>query len=83
MSSKYTKTKWSIKGLSTLFNGLMKVLGALNKANGKIRHSHNSFLVLKAVFHSSPSLILIWRYPLSKSIVEKKFNPSSIGRGYL
>jgi len=48
----------------------MKVLGALVKSKGMTNHSYNPNLVLKEVFHSSPSLFLIWLYPLFKSILE-------------
>ena len=37
----------------------MKVLGALDNPNGITSHSYNPSFVLKAVFHSSPSQILI------------------------
>src|SRR5215831_9403477 len=49
----------------------MKVLGALVRPKGITNHSYKPNLVLKAVFHSSPSLILIWWYPLLRSIFVK------------
>ena len=42
---------------------------------GITNHSYGSILVLKVVFHSSPSPILISWYPLFKSIFEKYFEP--------
>ncbi|CAO2836271.1 unnamed protein product [Amaranthus hypochondriacus] len=56
-------------GLSTSFISLMKVLGAPVNPNDITNHSYNPYLVLKAVFHSSPSLIRIWWYPLLRSIL--------------
>ena len=59
---------------------LIKVLGALESPNGITSHSKRPSFVLKAVFHSSPGLILIWRYPLLKSILEKISAPPSWSR---
>jgi len=53
----------------------MKVLGAFVSPKGITIHSYNPLLVLKDVFHSSPSQILIWWYPLFKSFFEKYFAP--------
>ena len=49
----------------------MKVLGALDNPNGITIHSYSPSLVVKAIFHSSPSQIWIWWYPLRKSILLK------------
>ena len=44
---------------------------------GITNHSYSPNLVLKAVFHSSPSSILIWWYPLLRSILENIVDPSN------
>lgn len=49
----------------------MKVLGKLESPNGITNHLYSPSGVLKAVFHSSPLLILILWEPLLKSILEK------------
>lgn len=54
---------------------LINVLGALVNLDGITNHSNKSSQVLKDVFHSSPSLIRIWWYPLLKSILENIFAP--------
>jgi len=54
---------------------LMKVLGALVNPKGMTSHSYNPNLVLKKVFYSSPSLILIWLQPFFKFIFEKMVAP--------
>src|SRR5436190_12603456 len=51
MSSKYTTTNFPIKGFSTWFINLMKVLGALLNPNGITSHSYNPSFVLNADFH--------------------------------
>ena len=70
----------------------MKVIGALDSMNGITIHSYSPSLVLKAVFHSSPSRIWIWCYPLRKSILLKYLaldstpimsSKSGIGNRYL
>ena len=53
----------------------MKVLGALDSPNGITNHSYNPSLVLNAVFYSSTGRILIWWYPLLRSILEKTLTP--------
>jgi len=49
-----------MEGLNTLFINLINVLGALERSNRMTSHSYNPSLVLKTVFYSSLSLILIW-----------------------
>ena len=61
--------------LNTWFIVRMKVAGALERPNSITTHSNKSSFVLKAVFHSSPSLILIWWYPFRRSILEKALAP--------
>ena len=68
---------------------LMKVLGALVRPNGITSHSYRPCLVLKAVFHSSPSFMRTWWYPLLRSILENTTDPlsssnisSNLGIGY-
>ena len=53
-------------------------------------HSYNPSLVLKVVFHPSPSQLLIWWQPLFKSILVNYFDPiwqsiksSIMGKGNL
>jgi len=53
----------------------MKVLGALDSSKGIINHSYNPSFVFNAVFHSFPGRILIWWYPLLRSILEKIVAP--------
>ena len=55
MSSRYTITKSSRKGLSISFINLMKVAGALVKPKGITNHSYNPCFVLKAFLHASCS----------------------------
>jgi len=50
---------------------LMNVLGTFDNPKGMTNHSYNSSLILKAVFHSSPSQIQIWWYTLRRSTFEK------------
>ena len=50
---------------------LMKVLGVLDSPKGITNYSYNPSLILNAVFHSFPDWILIWWYPLLRSILEK------------
>ena len=57
--SKYTTKNFQMEGLRTSFMRCMKVLGVLDKPKGVIGHSYNLYLLLKAIFHSSPSFILI------------------------
>ena len=57
ISSKYTIIKESINGWSRSLITLMKVVGALHKPNGTISHLNRSYLVLRATFHISSSLI--------------------------
>ena len=75
--------------LNTWFIVRMKVVEALDRPNGITTHSNKPSFVLKSVFHSSPSLILIWWYPLRRSILEKTLAPdkqssksSILGSGY-
>jgi len=53
----------------------MKVLGVLDSPKGITNHSYSPSLVLNAGFHSSPGRILIWRYPLLRSTLEKFVAP--------
>lgn len=48
----------------------MKVLGAFVSPKGITSHSNSQSLVLKAVFHSSPTRSRIWWYPLQRSTLE-------------
>ena len=75
MSSRYTTTNLTKNGFNTLCISLMNVLGSLINPNGITSHSYNSSFVLKIVFHSLPSLIWIWWYPLYKSILVKYVDP--------
>jgi len=75
ISSKYTTTNFPKNSLRTWCMSLMNVLGALVKPKGMTNHSYNPNLVLKEFFHSSPSLILIWLYPLFKFILENMVAP--------
>jgi len=59
ISSKYTIMNLPIKYLSTSFNKLINVLGALVKKNVINNHSYNASFIFNVVFHSSPYLILI------------------------
>jgi hypothetical protein len=59
MSSKYTITKSSRKGLNTSFITRMKVSKELQIPNDITNHSNNPCLVLKEVFHASCSATLI------------------------
>ena len=57
------------------------MLRALVRPKGMTDHSYKSYFVLKAVFHSSVSFILIWWYSLFRSILENtqdSYNFSSI-----
>jgi hypothetical protein len=88
MSSKYTTTNLPLNARNTWFLKRINVLGAFVSQNGMTNHSYKPYLVLNAVFHSSPSFILIWWYPLFKSILEKIHDPynsssmsSSLGIG--
>lgn len=67
-----------IKGRSTWFIILINVLGALVRPKGMTNHSYGPSFVLKAVFHSSPSRIRVWCYPLRKSIFVKISAPAII-----
>jgi len=76
-----------MKGRKTSFINLIKVLGALVPKR-HYYHSYRPNLVLNAIFHSSPSFILIWWYQLRKSTLEKNIEPlnsssmsSSLGIG--
>jgi len=53
----------------------MKVLGALNSSKGITNHLYSPFLVLNIFFHSSLGWILIWWYPLLRSISENIVAP--------
>jgi hypothetical protein len=53
MSSRYTTTKELVKGINTLSNNIMKVVGTFVKPKGMIIHSKRPFLDLKVVFHTS------------------------------
>jgi len=53
MSSKYTTTKYLVKGLNTSSINLMKVAGAFFKPKGMTNHSKIPSLYLKEVFHTS------------------------------
>ena len=68
-------TNFPRNGFNTLFISLINVLGALVSQNGIISHSYIPSFILKVVFQSSPSLILIWWYPLIKSILVKYVAP--------
>jgi hypothetical protein len=57
---RYVVNQDIIEVLGASFTNLMKVLGALVKSKGMTNHLDKSNLVLKAVFHSSPSFIFIW-----------------------
>ena len=48
-----------MKGLKTSFISLMKVLRALDRPKATPSHLYNPYLVLKVIFHSSPSFIII------------------------
>jgi hypothetical protein len=68
-----------------VFIYLMNALGAFVRPKGITSHSYNPYLVLKVIFHSSPSFI-----PLFKSIFVKIHDPcnssnlsSSLGMGCL
>jgi len=80
MSSKYTTTNLPKNSLKTWFINLIKVLGALVSPEGITRHSYEPYLILNAVFHSSPSLILIWWYLFLKSILENTQAPCNSSR---
>ena len=75
MSSKYTTINFPIKGHNTCVITLIKVLGALDKANDIIIHSYSPSFVLNVVFYSSPERIRIWWQLLFKSIFEKIVAP--------
>ena len=75
ISSRYKTINLPMKYFSISFNNLIKVLEAFVKPNGITNHSYKPSFVLKVVFHSSPSLILIWWYPLFKSMLENNFYP--------
>src|ERR671933_2573168 len=69
---------------------LWKVLGALVSPNGMTKHSYEPYRVLKAVFHSWPSAILILLNPFLRSIFVYTFaleacssNSFINGNGYL
>ena len=63
--------------LNTLYMNLVNVLGALDSLNGIIIHSYNSWWVLKVIFLSSLSLILIWWYSLLRSILDNTLDPAN------
>ena len=64
-----------MKSLKTSFINIIKVISALDNPNGMANHSYNPSFVLKDIFHSSPSLILVWWYPLFKSSFENHIAP--------
>ena len=73
--------KFPMKGIRTSFMTCIQVLRALDKPKSMTSDSYNAYLVLKAIFRSSPSFILIWWYTLLWSILEKTVdlcNSSSI-----
>ena len=59
ISSRYTTTNLPIKYFSISFINIIKVLRAFFKTNGITSHSYNPSFVLKVVYHSPVSLILI------------------------
>jgi len=71
MSSKYTTINFLMKFFRTSFMRSIKVLGVLDRLKGMTNRSYNPYLVLKVVFHSSLSFILILWYLLLRSILEK------------
>jgi len=77
MSSKETTIKLPKYSLSTWCMNLMKVLGVLVKPKAMTNNSYSPNLVLKEIFHSFSSLILIWLYPLFKSNLENMVAPCS------
>lgn len=54
---------------------LINVDGVLERPNCITTHSNNPIGDLKAVFHSSPTRIRTWWYPLRRSSFEKIFAP--------
>ena len=60
MSSKSTTTNSPKYGLSISVMSFINMLGALVKPEGMTNHSYNPYLVLKVVFQSFPSLMVIW-----------------------
>ena len=48
-----------MKAQKTWFINHIRVLDALVNPNGITNHLYKSYFILKAVFHSSPSFILI------------------------
>jgi hypothetical protein len=60
MSSRYTTTKESVKGLNTSSINLMKVAGAFIKPKGMTNHSKRPSLDLKVVFHTSVCSMGTW-----------------------
>jgi len=75
MSSKYRTINLPMNAHNTWFIKRINVLGAFVSPNDITNHSYNPCFILNVVFHSSPSFILIWRYPLFKSILEKIQDP--------
>jgi hypothetical protein len=67
-----------MKDCKTSFIKQIKVVSALVNPKGMANHSYNPNLVLKAVFHSSPSFILIWWYQLCKSTLENTVEPLNL-----
>jgi hypothetical protein len=60
MSSKYTTTKYLVKGINTSSINLMKVVGPFVKEKGMDSHLKRPYLDLKVVFHTSISSIGTW-----------------------
>src|SRR4051812_8105680 len=73
MSSMYTMTHMSIRSWKMWFMYLWNMAGAFFSPKGMTMYSKRPSLVLKAVFHLSPSLILILLKPMHRSILEKIF----------
>ena len=60
MSSKYTTTNELVNGCKMYSISLMKVAGEFVSLKGMTSHSKRPSLALKAVFHTSVSLIDTW-----------------------
>jgi len=75
MSSKYTTTNLLMNARNTWFIKHINILSGFVSPNSITNHSYKPCFILNVVFHSSPSFILIWWYPLFKSILEKIQDP--------
>jgi hypothetical protein len=74
-----------MKGHKTFFLSLINMLDVFVNPNDMTNHSHNPSIILEDIFHSSPSRIWIWWYPLLKSIFEKtvtQYNWSSMSSNH-